>query len=117
MIQKHKWNSKEENEQNCQQSISSPPPQILKTPKPSQIGFSYLSVSLDSDFGMTQILACSFYVITSASEVACEHFVLRPNLFQESPHGLFFIKDIDKCGLLLESDTITRARCAPFLNS
>lgn len=116
MIQKHKWNSKEENEQNCQQSISPHPP-ILKTPKPSQIGFSYLSVSLDSNFGTTQILACSFYVITSASEMACEHFVMRPNLFQKSPRGLFFIKDIGKCGLLLESDTITRAWCAPFLNS
>lgn len=66
------------------------PPEILKIPKPNQIGFSYLSVSLDSNFGLTQILACSFYVITSVSEMAHEYFVLHPNLFQESPHGLFF---------------------------
>lgn len=73
-----------------------------------------MSVSLDSNFGLTQILACSFYMITSVSEMAREYFVLHPNLFQESPHGLSFffsIKDIGKCGLLLESDKITRARC------
>lgn len=61
-------------------------------------------------------------MITSVSEMAREYFVLRPNLFQESPHGLFlfiylFIKDIGKCGLLLESDKITRAHVSPFRNS
>lgn len=66
------------------------PPQMSQTLGQVKLSVGYLSVLLDSNIGMIQILACSFYMVTSVSKMAYEYYVMQHNLFVESPCVICF---------------------------
>lgn len=66
------------------------PPQMSQTLGQVKLSVGYLSVPLDSNIGMIQILACSFYMVKSVSKMAYEYYVMQHNLFVESPCVICF---------------------------